>query len=71
MSREDALRSMTLWAAYAGFQEKELGSITPGKYADFVVLDQDIMRVPAELVLQTRVLSTWVGGRRVYEAPAW
>lgn len=70
MSREDALRSMTLWAAYAGFQEKELGSITPGKYADFVVLDQDIMRVPAELVLQTRVLSTWVGGRRVYEAPA-
>lgn len=69
MSREDALRSMTLWAAYAGFQEKELGSITPGKYADFVVLDQDIMRVPAELVLQTRVLSTWVGGRRVYAAP--
>ena len=68
MSREDALRSMTLWAAYAGFQEKELGSITPGKYADFVVLDQDIMRVPAEMVLKTRVLSTWVGGKRVYEA---
>ena len=66
MSREDALRSMTLWAAYAGFQEKELGSITPGKYADFVVLDQDIMRVPAEMVLKTRVLSTWVGGKRVY-----
>jgi predicted amidohydrolase YtcJ len=68
MSREDALRSMTLWAAYAGFQEKELGSITPGKYADFVVLDQDIMRVPAEMVLKTKVLETWVGGKRVYEA---
>jgi hypothetical protein len=69
MSREDALRSMTLWPAYAGFQERDLGSITPGKYADFVLLDQDIMRVPASLVLQTRVLETWVGGRRVYSAP--
>jgi len=68
MSREDALRSMTLWAAYAGFQEKELGSITPGKYADFVVLDQDIMRVPAEIVLKTKVLETWVGGKQVYGA---
>ncbi len=66
MSREDALRSMTLWAAYAGFQEKDMGSITPGKYADFVVLDQDIMRVPVELVLKTEVLATYLGGRRVY-----
>lgn len=69
MSREDALRSMTLWPAYAAFQEKEMGSITPGKYADFVVLDQDIMRVPAELVLQTRVLETYLGGKPVYRAP--
>jgi predicted amidohydrolase YtcJ len=69
MSREDALRSMTLWPAYAAFQEKEVGSITPGKYADFVVLDQDIMRVPAELVLQTRVLETYLGGKPVYRAP--
>ena len=38
---------MTIWPAYAAFQEKEMGSLTPGKYADFVVLDQDIMRVPA------------------------
>jgi predicted amidohydrolase YtcJ len=67
MSREDALRSMTLWPAYAGFQEKEMGSITAGKYADFVVLDQDIMRVPAEMVLKTQVVETWIGGRRVYE----
>ena len=68
MSREDALRSMTLWPAYSGFQEKELGSITAGKYADFVMLDQDIMRVPAELVLKTKVLATYVGGKPVYEA---
>jgi hypothetical protein len=68
MTREEALKSVTIWAAYAGFQEKVLGSLTPGKYADFVVLDQDIMRVPAELLLQTKVLQTWVGGTRVYEA---
>jgi hypothetical protein len=68
MTRDEALKAMTIWPAYAAFQEKELGSITPGKYADFVVLDQDIMRVPAEVVLRTRVLSTWVGGKQVYEA---
>ena len=68
MTRDEALKSMTIWPAFAAFQEKELGSLTPGKYADFVVLDQDIMRVPAELILRTRVLSTWVAGRQVYEA---
>ena len=68
MTRDEALKSMTIWPAYAGFQEKVLGSLTPGKYADFVVLDQDIMRVPVEMILRTRVLQTWVGGTRVYEA---
>lgn len=67
MTREEALLSMSLWAAYAGFQESELGSLTPGKRADFVVLDQDIMRIAAEDLLATQVLSTWVGGRSVYE----
>ena len=66
MTREEALRSMTLWPAYAAFQEKEMGSLTPGKYADFVLLDQDIMRVPAELVLKTNVIATYVGGKEVY-----
>ena len=70
MTRDEALKSMTIWPAYAAFQEDVLGSLTPGKYADFVVLDQDIMRAPAELILNTRVLSTWVGGRKVYEAGA-
>ena len=68
MTRDEALKSMTIWPAYAAFQERELGSLTPGKYADFVVLDQDIMRVNPELILKTRVLSTWVGGATVYEA---
>ena len=68
MTREEALRSMTLWPAQAAFQEKELGSLTVGKYADFVMLDQDIMRVPAELVLRTRVIATYVGGKEVFRA---
>lgn len=67
MTREEALLSMTLWAAYAGFQESELGSLTPGKRADFVVLSQDIMRVPTEVLQDTHVRSTWVGGKLVYE----
>jgi predicted amidohydrolase YtcJ len=66
MTREEALRSMTLWPAYSAFQEAELGSLSVGKHADFVVLDQDIMRVAPELVLRTEVLGTWVGGREVY-----
>jgi predicted amidohydrolase YtcJ len=68
MTRQEALQSMTIWAAYAAFQESVLGSLTPGKYADFVVLDRDIMRVPDSEILRSRVLSTWIGGKRVYEA---
>jgi len=67
MTREEALRSMTLWPAFSAFQENDMGSITPGKLADFVILDQDIMRIPVELVLKTNVLATYVGGKAVYE----
>ena len=70
MTRDEALRSMTIWPARAAFQEKLLGSLTAGKYADFVLLDQDIMRVAPELVMQTHVLQTWVGGVKVYELTA-
>jgi predicted amidohydrolase YtcJ len=68
MTREEALESMTIWPAYAAFQERELGSLSVGKYADFVVLDQDIMRVAPSAILATRVLATYIGGRAVYEA---
>ncbi|MEO5903839.1 MAG: amidohydrolase family protein [Gemmatimonadaceae bacterium] len=67
MTRSEALKAMTIWPAYAGFQEKIMGSISPGKYADFVVLDRDIMSVPASEILQTRVTSTWLGGKAVYQ----
>jgi predicted amidohydrolase YtcJ len=67
MTRDEALRSITLWPAYAAFQESVMGSLSPGKLADFVVLDQDIMRVAPEQVLRTQVLATYVGGKAVYE----
>jgi predicted amidohydrolase YtcJ len=69
MTREEALKSMTIWAAYAGFMEKDIGSLEPGKLADFVVLDQDIMRVPPELILNTNVLATYLGGKAVFQKP--
>jgi predicted amidohydrolase YtcJ len=68
MTREEALQSMTIWPAFAGFQESVMGSLTPGKYADFVVLDRDIMRIPESELHATRVLSTWLGGKRVYQS---
>jgi predicted amidohydrolase YtcJ len=68
MSRDEALKSMTIWPAYAAFMEHDVGSLSPGKRADFVVLNQDIMRVAAEQILATHVVSTWLGGERVYPA---
>ena len=66
MTREEALESMTIWPAYAAFEDSVMGSLTPGKYADFVVLDQDIMRAPAEEILDTHVVATYIGGQPVY-----
>ena len=70
-TREEALLSITLWPAYAAFMENESGSLSAGKYADFVVLDRDIMTVAPEQILGTRVVMTVLGGRTVYkhEAP--
>ncbi len=67
-TREEALYSMTLWPAMAAFMEDGTGSLTPGKYADFVVLDRDIMQVPAADLYQTRVLRTVLGGTTVFQA---
>jgi predicted amidohydrolase YtcJ len=67
MTREEALKSMTIWPAYAGFQEQTMGSLTPGKYADFVILDRDIMTIPDSEILGANVLATYIGGRVVFE----
>lgn len=69
MTRDEALRSMTIWAAHANFQEREIGSITAGKYADFAVMDRDWMTVAQEDIMNTRIQATFVGGAAAYEAP--
>ena len=66
MTRREALASMTIWAARANFQEHLVGSITPGKFADFVVMDRDWMTTAPEHVLRTKIIGTYFGGRRVY-----
>ncbi|MDV3309745.1 MAG: amidohydrolase [Cyclobacteriaceae bacterium] len=68
MTREQALRSYTLDAAYAAFEEDVKGSIEPGKLADFTVFSRDIMTVPEDSILNTHVEMTIVGGNVVYEA---
>jgi predicted amidohydrolase YtcJ len=66
VDRKSALLAMTRWAAYACFEDQLRGSIAPGKQADFVVLDRDIMTVPNTQLRQTKVKQTWIGGERVY-----
>jgi predicted amidohydrolase YtcJ len=66
LTREEALLSMTLWPAYAAFMENESGTLAAGKYADFVVLDRDIMTVAPEEILKASVVMTVLGGKAVY-----
>ena len=67
MTREEALRSYTLDCAYASFMEDVTGSLTPGKYADIVVLDRNIMEVPDDEILDAQVDLTLVGGEIRWE----
>src|SRR5690606_34555443 len=66
LSREDALRGMTIWAAKAAFEEKEKGSLEVGKAADFIILDRDIMKVETDKILKTKVLHCYINGEKVY-----
>jgi predicted amidohydrolase YtcJ len=67
LSREDALRGMTIWAAKANFEEAEKGSLEADKFADFIMLDKDLMKADAKDLLKIKVLMTFVNGERVYE----
>lgn len=67
MSREEALKSMTIWGAQAAFEEQLKGSIETGKLADFVLLDRDLMAVPEDELFRIQVLMTIVGGEIVYD----
>jgi predicted amidohydrolase YtcJ len=66
VTRREALRGFTLDAAYSAFQEDELGSLEPGKLADFVILSRDIMEVRPEAILDTEVVATYLGGAQIY-----
>ncbi len=67
LSREEALKGMTIWAAKASFEENEKGSIEQGKYADFVVFDEDFMTIPIDEVPRLKVQQTWLNGELVYQ----
>lgn len=67
LTREQALRGITIWAARSNFEEGEKGSLERGKFADFVMLDTDLMQAPANAVLHTNVLATFLGGKAVYK----
>lgn len=68
LSRQDALRGMTIWAARSNFEEREKGSVEKGKWADFIILDKDLMTTTPAGILQTKVLATYTGGEKVYAA---
>ncbi len=67
VTREQALKMFTIWAAFASFQEKEKGSIEVGKLADFTVLSADIMKIPEPEILKTKNQMTIIGGEIVYQ----
>lgn len=71
LGRSTALHAYTQGAAHAAFREDEVGSIAPGKRADFVVLSQDLMTVPAPRLLDTEVVATYLDGAAVYSSDNW
>lgn len=66
LTRQQALKGMTIWAARSNFEENEKGSLEKGKFADFIILDKDLLTAPASEVLKTTVLATYVGGEKVW-----
>lgn len=67
LTREQAIRGMTIWAARSNFEEKEKGSLETGKYADFIILDRDLMKAAEVDLLNTQVLQTFLGGEAVFK----
>ena len=68
LSKVEALRAFTIDAAYAAHQEEVLGSIEPGKWADFILINEDYFEVNESEIWKIKVLETWVAGNQVYLA---
>ena len=66
LTKVEALKAMTIWAAKANFEENEKGSIEVGKYADFVITEKDFMQIDINEVPKVKVLETYIGGKKVY-----
>ena len=66
---EEAMRSFTIDAAWAAHQENVLGGLSAGKWADFILIDQDIFTIPSQDLWKTEVLQTWLAGKQVYKKP--
>jgi predicted amidohydrolase YtcJ len=67
VTRKEALKMFTLWPAYASFREKELGTIEPGKLADFTAFSADIMTIPEAEILKVQPVLTVIGGKVAYQ----
>ncbi|RYF12225.1 MAG: amidohydrolase, partial [Flavobacteriales bacterium] len=67
LSKQEALRGMTIWAAKSNFEEKEKGSLEVGKFADFVIWDNDVMTASDHQILNNKVIKTYLNGEKVYE----
>ncbi|HMZ24786.1 MAG TPA: amidohydrolase family protein, partial [Saprospiraceae bacterium] len=68
LTRKEALRGMTIWAAKSNFEENEKGSLEIGKWADFIITDRDLMTTEESDILGTKVLKTFIAGEKVFEA---
>lgn len=67
LNRQETLRGMTIWAAKGSFEENKKGSLEVGKYADFIVLNKDLMTIPEDEILGTRIFKTFVNGELVWD----
>jgi hypothetical protein len=66
----ESIRAYTRGSAYAGFAEDRIGSLEPGKYADFIIIDRDPTQIDAQSLAKAQVLETWIGGKKVWSRPS-